>query len=195
MRRIYKIIGGMLIVGTLVAGIGSGVAFAEYSAFEYGGEAVLSGSERFTKTLKYTAPLKEAVEDEKKEPEKEKAMLSEEKQVLNIVLDWHYTIVEDTSVPKDTVQFTVSYLTDDKNVKPQIIENDLEEGDGYIYLDCDYQYNDLRNMMRAKDPILSDLKNHKISEYQVDRVELIEISVNPEADFTIDVNGNFYGGY
>lgn len=186
MRKIYKVIGGMLIAGTLIAGIGSGVAFAEYSSFEYGGEAVLEGSEYFTKTLKYKVPESKAVEDEEKASAQEKEIQSEGKQILNIGVNYRYTIVEDSSVPKDTVQFAISYLTDDKNIEPQVIE-DISQENRWIYLDCDYQCNDFRDMMRAKDPILSDLKNHKISSYQMDHVE-IEISVNPKAYFTISVN-------
>lgn len=50
----------------------------------------------------------------------------------------------------------------------------------------------MHDIMRAKDLILSDLKNHKISDYQVDRVEKIEISINPKADFTMNINGMPY---
>jgi len=87
MRKIYKIIGGMLITGTLVAGIGSGVAFAEYSTFEYGGETVLEGSRRFSKNLEYKIPAKNtATAQTEKTEETEEAgdAASEQKQVLNI---------------------------------------------------------------------------------------------------------------
>lgn len=201
MRRIYKVIGGMLIAGVLIAGIGSGVAFAEYSSFEYGGEVVLAGSERFTKTLNYKVP--------------------EGTEVLDITTDHHTVVEEDTSVPKDKVVIKILYLTDDKDVTPEIIQTpdrDLEESydamegeleEPYdskdtasetvqnksgnsdktyesIYVNCDYQYNDFRDIMRAKDLILSDLKNHKVSDYHLDQVEKIEIHINPEADFTLD---------
>lgn len=221
MRKIYKVIGGMLVAGALVAGIGSGVAFAEYSSFEYGGEVMLEGSERFTKTVEYK--------------------VSEKIDVLNIMTDVHggynYTVVEDTAVSKDKIQVMVSYLSDDKNVTPEVIqiqgENsektdeymdvesktteepdesmDEESGEAeetsestevesktiqnesknlgktyeYIYVGCNYQYNDFRDIMRVKDLILADLKNHKINDYQLDKVEKIEIHINPKADFTI----------
>lgn len=195
MRKIYKIIGGMLIIGTLVAGIGSGVAFAEYSTFEYGGETLLEGSSRFSKTLEYRVPAKNIDTAQTEEPAEAGDMASEQKQVLNISTDYYlYAVTEDSSIPKNTVRFTVSYLTDETDVKPEVIENGSEEtnGERYIYLDCDYEYNDLHDIMRAKDLILSDLKNHKISDYQVDRVEKIEISINPKADFTININGMPY---
>lgn len=195
MRKIYKIIGGMLIIGTLVAGIGSGVAFAEYSTFEYGGETLLEGSSRFSKTLEYRVPAKNIDTAQTEEPAEAGNMASEQKQVLNISTDYYlYAVTEDSSIPKNTVRFTVSYLTDETDVKPEVIENGSEEtnGERYIYLDCDYEYNDLHDIMRAKDLILSDLKNHKISDYQVDRVEKIEISINPKADFTMNINGMPY---
>ncbi len=195
MRKIYKIIGGMLIIGTLVAGIGSGVAFAEYSTFEYGGETLLEGSSRFSKTLEYRVPAKNIDTAQTEEPAEAGDMASEQKEVLNISTDSYlYAVTEDSSVPKNTVRFTVSYLTDETDVKPEVIENGSEEtnGERYIYLDCDYEYNDLHDIMRAKDLILSDLKNHKISDYQVDRVEKIEISINPKADFTMNINGMPY---
>lgn len=193
MRRIYKIIGGILVAGTLVAGIGSGVAFAEYSTFEYGGESLLEGSERFTKTLKYKVPATGTVTEDKEEAEEKKDTVAEEKPVLCVGVPYLYTVVEDTSVPKDTVRFEVSYLTDDKNIEPQIIENGSEGNEWYIFVECNYQSNDFRDMIRAKDAVLSDLKNHKISDYQMNKVEMIEISVNPKADFNIEVNG--YGYY
>lgn len=187
MRRIYKIVGSMLAAGVLIAGIGSGVAFAEYSSFEYGGEVTLEGSQRFTKTLKYKVKAKEDNND----LADTKAV--GEKRVLNVEVDYHYTMVEDTSIPEDMVSVTIAYLADNKDVKPEIIEYTDEGSDG-IYVDCDYQYNDFRNLMRAKDSILSDLKNRKISGYQFDGVEAVEIHVNPESDFTVNING-FYNNY
>lgn len=218
MRRIYKIAGSMLVAGVLIAGIGSGVAFAEYSSFEYGGEAVLTGSERFTRTLEYkvstdgdvtekveqpqetTEVSNEATEQEIASPNieetqedgqsKEPDTGTEEKRMLNIRLDYYpYTVVEDSSVPKDIVYFEISYLTDNQNIKPEIIVENSAATEEFIYLDYDFQYNDFRDMMRVKDPILSDLKNHKISNYQLDKIELIKVWVNPDADFDMYING------
>ena len=78
MRKIYKIVGSMLVIGVLIAGIGSGVAFAEYSAFEYGGETVLEGSERFTKTLKYKVSVNGDTSKETEESEEITEVSSEE---------------------------------------------------------------------------------------------------------------------
>ena len=207
MRRIYKIIGSMLIVGVLIAGIGSGVVFAEYSAFEYGGESVLEGSERFTKILKYKVTVNEdaskkmegkkettevASEETEQEDETSDAVKNQDvkgKKTLYIALDHFYTVVEDPSVPKDMVLCKISYLSDNQDVKPGIITQYLMETEEFIHVDCGFQYNDFRDVMRAKDLILSDLKNHKISDYQLDKIEDIEVQVNPEADFNLSING------
>ncbi len=214
MRKIYKIVGSMLAIGVLIAGIGSGVAFAEYSAFEYGGETVLEGSERFTKTLKYKVSVNGDTSKETEESEEITEVSSEEtereaetsntekveeykqdkaaegKKVLGIALDHFYTVIEDPSVPKNMVYFEISYLSDNQDVKPEIITQYLMGTEEFIHVDCGFQYNDFRALIRAKDLILSDLKNHKISEYQIDRIESIEVQVNPEADFDLSINGD-----
>lgn len=216
MRKIYKIAGIMLVAGVLVMGIGSGVAFAEYSAFEYGGEAVLEGSERFTKTLQYKVDKETRIVNEKQMQKTTEASLEEEqtdkmvdkngqqkekedsedtpenelkeKKRLNIRIYSPHTIVYDSSVSKDMVQFTISYLSDNQDVKPEIIVENSEETKESIYLDCDFCYNDFRDLMRVKDPILADLKNHRISDYQLDRIEMVEVRVNPEAEFDMHIN-------
>ncbi|MDE6433614.1 MAG: hypothetical protein K2L07_05235 [Lachnospiraceae bacterium] len=139
MRRIYKIIGVLLISGVLLTGIGSGVAFAEYSNFEYGEESTLEGSEYFTKTVEYkVAQNKAASEDE----------------WLDVELDYYrYTVVEDKGIPKDTICFVIHYLSDKEDVNPQIIE----QGGNSIFLATDYQYEDMRDFMRVKDMILTEI--------------------------------------
>lgn len=211
MRKIYKIAGIMLVAGVLVMGIGSGVAFAEYSAFEYGGEAVLEGSEHFKKTVQYKVPSNKETAFENKEQKEETTEVTyeeaedsktvdengrqkeneamKEKKKLNVVIPYlaPQTIVKDSSVPKDTVRFTISYLSDNQDVEPEIIVEDSGEAQEVICLEYDFQYNDFRDLMRVKDPILSDLKNHRIRDYQLDRVESVEIQVNPEAEFDMHI--------
>lgn len=218
MRKIYKIAGIMLVAGVLAAGIGSGVAFAEYSAFEYGGEAFLEGSERFTKTLQYkvSSNKESTLENEKEEDTTEAAYEEDQsgklvdengqqkedeateavsenellpKKELDISIPYRYTIVQDSSVPKNVVQIAVSYLSDNQDVEPEIIVENSDAAKEEIYLECNFRYEDFRNLMRIKGPILSDLKSHKISDYQMDGVEIVEFRVNPEAEFDMHING------
>ena len=187
MRKIHKIIGGMLVAGVLIAGIGSGVAFAEYSNFEYGGEKVLENSKYITKTVNYQVP---------------KQKDTEEKQKLYIeIMEGHMysTVVEDTSVPKDTVRFEIQYLTDRKDIKPLVEEMAWDNGNKakkYICLECDYSYNDVRDYMRIKDVLLEDLKAHTLSDYQMDGIKSVKVLINPDADFLITLNSDdFYNAY
>lgn len=176
MRKLYKIIGGMLIGGFLITGIGSGIVFAEYSALEYGGKTVLEGSEYFSKSITYRVPEKET---------------AGEKQ-LQVSTYYPCIIVEDSSVPKDEIKVTVNYLSDNQKVNPEIKENmqrgTEEEPYAFIHIECDYDYDNFRDMMRVKEPLLADLKNHRISEYQLDGVENVELHINPKADFSIRIN-------
>lgn len=188
MRKIHKIIGGMLVAGVLLAGIGSGVAFAEYSNFEYGGEKVLEDSKYITKTLTYQVPKQED---------------AEAKQKLYVEIlegHWRSTIEEDASVPKDIIRFEIQYLTDRKDIKPKVEERTwTNQGDKvkqYIQLDSAYSYNEIRDFMRIKDVLLEDLKAHTLSDYQMDGIKSIKILVNPEADFLLTLNSDdFYNAY
>lgn len=187
MRKIYKIIGGMLVAGVLLAGIGSGVAFAEYSNFEYGGEKVLEYSKYITKTLDYQVPKQENAE-------------AKQKLYVEILEGrWRSTIEEDISVPKDTIRFEIQYLTDRKDIKPLVEEMVWGNGNKakkYICLECDYSYNDVRDFMRIKNVLLEDLKEHTLSDYQMDGVKSVKILINPDADFLITLNSeDFYNPY
>lgn len=173
MRKVHRIIIGMLVAGVLILGIGSGVAFAEFSSFQYGEEVVMEGSERFTKTITYKVPVQEDKKELGIEPFEH----------------WHYEIVEDENISKDEVQFVISYLSDHKNVKPTISEENVEfdEKCAYIVVDSGYDYNELRDVMRLKDYVLNDIQNKRINSYRMDGVEKVEIHVHPEADFVVDV--------
>lgn len=178
MRNVYKIIVGMLVAGVLLAGVGSGVAFAEYSSFEYGGEQVLENSRYITKKLSYKVSKPESEDAEKTE--------------LNIEMaHWYYgfSTVEDTAVPKDEVRFEIQYLSDRKDITPKIVERTVVDDDAleFINLNVDYEYNDFRDVMRVKNPLLEDLKAHRICDYQMDGIKSVEIHVNPDADFILHV--------
>ena len=101
-----------------------------------------------------------------------------------------YSIEEDKEVPKDTIEFEITYLTDNKNMHPKVsLTEEIEEPDvisEWIYLNVDHTSDELQNMMKAKDWILEDIKNHKIGSYRLGGVEEIVIHVNPEAEFELD---------
>lgn len=194
MRKNLKLVGIMLLSGVLIAGIGCGIAFAEYSSFSYGGKQVLEGSEYYTKTISYTVPIEaakkaEALQKEEDLQEKEdnedvetSVMEADtEKPRLHLSVYHGYTVEYDTSIPKDAFRVKVDYLTDDTSLTPVIIEAGAVN---YLYLDCGFEYDEFRDFMRAKDTILKDIKNGVISELQPDSVH-VTICLHPEAEFNL----------
>lgn len=184
MRKRYKVMAGLLVGGILLAGVGSGIAFAEYSEFEYGGEKTLENSEYITKTLDYKVP---------------KDMIKN--QVVHMDIPDHYwsqTVEEDASVPKDSIRIEVEYLTDQKDITPQMNEQimtDIGSNMKYLQLDCGYYYRDMHDFMRGKDIVLADLKNHTLSDYKMDGIQKIRIFINPKADFVLDTGADFFDRY
>lgn len=179
MRKIYKIAAGLLMAGVLIAGIGSGVAFAEYSTFEYCGSKILEGSKYLTKTVSYQVDVK--------------GMEKENQSVVYLDSTWHYRIIEDESVAKDCIKADIKYLTDREDMQPEFMSEHYyageEHADGtYLYLDCDFFVHgqeDMRILMRAKDMVLADLKKKQIGDYHADGVEEVIIRINPEAEFRL----------
>lgn len=173
MRKKSKWLVGLFMTGILITGIGCGIAFAEYSSFEFGGETILEGSEYFTRTIDYKLNLW---------PNRvNKAMV-----YLHVYED--YEFVKDTNLEKDEVQFVVHYLSNDTSITPEVHTSgaygEFYEG---LYLDCNLNYyvDDLELIMRMKDQVLSDFKQRKISSYQNDKVEKVEIHIHPEALFEL----------
>lgn len=179
MRKIYKIAAGLLMAGVLIAGIGSGVAFAEYSKFEYSGSKVLEGSKYLTKTVSCQVDVK--------------GMEKENQSVVYLDSTRHYRIVEDESVAKDCIKADIKYLTDREDMQPEFISEhyyaDEEHADGtYLFLDCDFVHGqeDMRILMRAKDMVLADLKKKQIGDYHADGVEEVIIRIHPESEFRLE---------
>lgn len=208
MRKIYKIAGGLLMAGVLIAGIGIGVAFAEYSAFEYSGSKILEGSKYVTKTVSYKVNVngtetqltgeelegvEEAVEDKNESLQKNSSGgQKDEKKVVYLYSIQHYSIVEDDSVAKDCIEAEIKYLTDREDIQPEFVSEhyyDEENAEcAYLLLDCDFGdgQEDMHLMMRAKDMILADLKKKQIGDYHVDGIEEVIIRIHPESEIKLE---------
>lgn len=181
MRKLNKWLIGGLITGILLTGIGCGVAFAEYSSFEYGGEKHLEGSEYFVKSTEYTFDI------QPKYGEKEKVW-------MHIYDNCEVIWVEDINLDKETLRLVVRYLSDDNTVIPRIEPLPMSERENYSYFEeiylvpyTHYSVNETEWYIRAKDQILEELKQRKISNYELDGVKKIEIHVNPDAYFEVIV--------
>lgn len=162
MKRLRK---GMLCLfcgGIFLCGLGMGVAFGEYSGFQYGGEVVLAGKDSETEWV--TAPVFE---------ESEKIYLPEEMKDLE-------DIVYSDEVPEDEVWFQVTY----NGAVSQISVSTWLKGDSNNkkkkeYISLSPESGDLKSFMQIKDAVLADLKNSRISSYQIQGIEKIRAKANP----------------
>lgn len=184
-KKFYKVMLSLLAGGVFLSGIGCGIAFGEYSSFTYGGEAKLPGSKYITKTVDYTIEADDKTNSETSETASEdNAEQATTEKTYTISMNmWSYNIIEDESVPKDKIRFKVKYLTDMEDVSPHITKDDDTD---FICFSSGFEYNELREIMRFKDMLLSDIKEHKISDYQFDGTEIVEIHVNPETSIEVE---------
>lgn len=158
----------VFLCGILLVGIGAGVAFGEYSGFEYGGEKTLDIGKIETMTLE----------------QKIATGKNANKTFVYNCYDSEYVVKEDKKVPEGMVRFEVSYYSDyispelkyNKNVEMSESGIDSDE----LYLAYYQSANEMELFMEVKDDILSDLKNGKISSYSFSPVEKVVVKVNPK---------------
>lgn len=189
MHKIWKIAAAALVFGILLCGIGGGIVFAEYSSFKYEGTKNVLGAKEHTVSVDYK--LKKT-----------------EQKTYEIRVDrgYHHTIVEDPSVPKDTIRYEVVYTGEEDSMMPQVYEDiyreDIYLESGYVISDtgvsveecrvpghsylnfCVYSCeDDFSTFMKMKDVILNDIKQRKIASYESFQIESVSIVVNPNANF------------
>lgn len=192
MRKVHIALLGIFAAGVLLGGIGTGVAFGEYSAFDYGGKVLLDEDKLVTKQLEYTF-----------DPQEQNDILlsycywgDSEKDTL---------VVEDESVPVGVVRYDVTYNPERMNMRlifwetdkdeEEIAGEDVAEGEEdeaeagepegrarttVLELRCNTIEDDMAVFMKNKDHILEDLKNRRIAEYEVPYITDVSVHVNPE---------------
>lgn len=153
MRKSTKILLGIFCSGILLSGIGIGAAFVEFSTLEYAGS--------------YFMP-----EDAVKEKTFELVVDPAEQSLLrlgNSPRDMA-AIVYSSDIPENTIQWTVAY---NKNVyDPELlVKNYHSNEEVWKYMDVCFKYregiSDFSLFMSWKDQMLKDLKQHKISSYDM----------------------------
>lgn len=198
MRRMQKILTGVFLGGVLLSGIGTGVAFVEYSSFAYAGEKQIGQQTLVTREL-----------DFRFEPENGK---------IHVVRGfWNGRIMEDRieadeNVPAGTVRYVVTY--NEKRAEPFLEYEEIEKEDlieledgqetekqgvpedgrgdakdaektelpkqGYLLLRVYNVGNDLEVFLECKDEVLKEFKEKKISHYDVAYVTDVKIKVHPD---------------
>lgn len=172
-RLARRILLGVFCAGALLGGLGTGIAFAEFSSLTYGGQMIL-GAER-EETLEQELAI---------DPE------AGVWKIQSYMLDECAELIVDESVPENTVRVRFTY--NGARVTPEALAEIYEEeywnGSSYemretpfinfYWIDSDMD--EVKLFMEAKDLLLSGLKEGKLVSFQAPAyVYGIEVLVNP----------------
>ncbi len=181
MRKIQKILIGGFLVGVLLGGIGTGMAFVEYSSLAYAGEQKIGAENLVTRSFDHIF-----------QPESGK-----------VIVDcawWVYEraygscIEADDTVPEGTIRYEITY--NEEAASPFLVYEELEPdeaGDpdsadtsagqesvqGRLDVGMRNSVNDFEMWMICKDMVLGDLKQRRISSYDMAYITDIRIKINP----------------
>lgn len=130
MRKVQKILLGVFLGGVLLGGVGTGVAFLEYSSISYAGERKIAEGSIITDNLDYS--------------------IDTDKGIVILEPVWYdegyrANLETDESVPEGIVRYQVTYNT--KTVKPHLeflnYEEPMDEEEDYMMDDSeDYDMDD-----------------------------------------------------
>lgn len=170
MRKVQKILLGLFVLGVLLTGVGTGVAFIEYSSFAYGGTKLVGEEHLITKTLSYE--ISDNID--------EVLLVSGYKRYIVNATE----VIEDTSIPENEIHYEITY--NEKRVQPYIrtsesdSNDDSEKSQLKIGLEFKYLGNEFEEFMIIKDEVLSEVKNGIISNYEIQSLSKVLIRVNPK---------------
>lgn len=200
MRKVHIVLLTVFAAGVLLGGIGTGIAFGEYSSMGYGETVLLGEEDLVTGELIYEF---EPVPGEKIALNPNYWGNSDGKSIL----------LEDANLPMGTICYDVtynskmtaphlSYWETDNRESADVVgeqEGDTEEDEGteksvivgYLELRTNYIGGEFELVMKSKDRILSDLKQKKLNSYETVYITDVKIRLNPGMleyveDFTAD---------
>ena len=156
MNKLHIILLGVFCVGVLLCGLGTGVAFTEFSELTYGEKQTVGKTDIRTETIDVEYEAGEEVQD---------------------IACWFQRkpneVVTDKNVPLNTVRFCITYNA--QRVEPHAY---WDEKDERIVLLCHWNdtEDEIELMMEAKDLVLQNLREGKII------VEEVTILVNPASE-------------
>lgn len=167
-----KLLLGIFLTGVLLFGIGTGIAFAEYSAFSYEGEVALGTEKNEVDTKEYIVPL------------------SDKKTRINNYTMKEMDVVEDKKLKDGQVRIEVisnpDYVQNYWNYEPYD-DSFLEEGydpeyingyEGEIQIHLGRKMGEFELFMEYKDDILKDLKDKVVKSYYLDAVKSVTVKAN-----------------
>ena len=185
MRNVQKILIGVFVAGVVLGGIGTGIALEEFSDLRYGGRTVVGEEHLVTRELDFHFPI----------------------EGKTLILGYNYNgrlkqeelLVEDITVPVGTIRYEVTY--NEQVVKPFLQFDEYEEEEvevetfeeeetmsekcepiyeGILRLRASYIGNGFELFMENKDRILEELRQKKLSSYELAEITNLRIRVNPE---------------
>ena len=162
MSRLHKISIIVFCLGVLLCGSSSGLIFTEVDGLVYGGKHILGEPDMRTDEI-----------DVEFEPEEDRL------NIFGVIGSYNRRstrIVVDSSVPRNTARFSVTYNA--KRVEP-FAQWEEEEGRidfGWYWKDSG---DDMEMMMEAKNVILSNLKEGRLVSCEAIEVEEVTVLVNP----------------
>lgn len=183
MNRKYKkntILLSVFVAGLILCGIGTGVMFKEFSDISFG--EIITLPENNASTVVTEKKYFEVDKNEKN------------KTIIETYFSSYYdrisseNIIYDEDMPVGQICYELTY--DKEFVKPNIIKKGSPEERPYIYINY-MPENQFKLFMEAKDRVLKDLKDKKISSYRVKYFEEIKISMNPKTMKYVEFD-NYY---
>ncbi|MBQ2699389.1 MAG: hypothetical protein IJF62_05570 [Firmicutes bacterium] len=152
----------VFLAGLLLVGLGCGVAFAQYSQFEYVGERQIGAEEltqvTLTEQLQHDGDI-----------------------LINTWASLEKAVQADASVAKDVICVDVAY--NDQWVVLFGLKEDTwanEEDDAFWLGWGDAANDDLEILFALRDAVLADIKEHQIGAYDIADIETVTVRVHPD---------------
>ncbi len=159
-NRLRGIMAGLFCVGVLTGGIGTGVAFADFSRFTY---ALVQADEGAFQTETFTYKIEQ--ED------------GERIWIRDYLGGERCYVKADGQISQGTVEIRVVY--DAGRCSPVMTPRKDQEDERILDLYLEVYDSDLGNFMAVKDQFLEGLKDGQWREYQSEYVKSVECHVNP----------------
>lgn len=176
MRKIQKILLGVFLGGVLLGGIGTGIAFGEYSSITYVGERKIGKEKLSEESFEFAFHPEEGAI-------KVRPIYMDNRKIS--------PIVEDETVPEGTIRYELTYNAKAVTPSVEFVPSDTgskrrQDGEGrseYVQGELSLslwgQTDEFGLWMGCKDEILNDLKRGQIASYEIEYIKDAVIRVNP----------------
>lgn len=160
MRKVQKIAVGICAAGVLAAGIGTGVALAEFGSLEYSEHTVIGLEHLTTETLDYD--ISGVAETQ-----------------IALLTYYGLSLETDNSLPENIVRYEITYNPD--KVEPYLYYATAHEGKrGELDFICRLKGSDVaaQEFFDMLEQVKTDLKEGKIGSYESRHVSEVIVKVN-----------------